>query len=208
MADPKPPGRDLDPVAREILALKGRTRDLESPSGTQRGQVMKDLLGRVSYFSTGDDFYVHEKTPAGAAPEPVWSELFGQPVSFTLGSRRLVRLAVTASLNASFQSQSVDLSGTAQITLRTVIDGEPGYAAFETERLGVSVPLGEPISRNAEASTRARVERYIVMEPGVHTFQAGLKDVDVYATGTGPWSARVSADAPALSVDVLQIIHE
>lgn len=207
MADPTP-GVGSDPNVRQMEQTNRRLDDLDSATGTQRGQVMKDLLGRVSYFNTGEELFSLSKGTADPEPEPIWSMPFGEQLTFTLGSRRLVRLVATVSLSSSITSYSVDLSAVAQIHATSIIDGEFGYYSGETDEVSSYVPAGEPITRLDSDSKRARIERYVPMEPGVHTLQVGLKNIVLDGTGTGPWLASVSAYAPTLAVDVLQIIHE
>lgn len=206
MADPKPPRDGVDSVVDRILETERQTRLLSGASGTQRNRVLADLAGRLSYFDLDRDaFQVWERTDGGDTPTYLTDIAMGPVLEFALRERRLVRIVTMLSLSVSFTSYDANRSGSAGITAAAIVDGVFGIFADETDGAFADVPLGPPSIRIDGADKRARVEQYLDLQPGEHTVQVGLANVQVTPSGTGTaWNARITADTPAIAVDVLQ----
>lgn len=206
MADPKPPRQGKDAAIERIVQGEKRTRDLGGPSGTQRNRVLADVGGRLSYFTVDRDvFQVWQRTDGGDDQTFLPDIALGPIVEFALRERRLVRIVTTLTIDVSFTSYDANRSGSAGITSTAIIDGVFGAFADETDAAFADIPVGPPTIRLDSASKRARVEQYLDLQPGAHTVQVGLTNVQVTPSGTGTaWNARITAGSPAIAVDVLQ----
>lgn len=208
MADPKPPREGVDVFVDRLLDANKRTRILESSSGTQRNRLLADVAGRLSYWETDRDvFEVWQRTDGGDAQTFLTDIALGPVLEFGLRERRLVRVVTMLSLGVSFTSYDTNRSGSAGITSTAIVDGVFGIFADETDEAWADIPIGPPTIRIDSASKRARVEQYLDLQPGAHTVQVGLTNVQVTPSGTGTaWNARITAASPAIAVDVLQPI--
>lgn len=208
MADPKPPRAGAEVIADRILAAEERTRTFASASGTQRNRVLADLAGRLSYFTRDPDaFQLWERTEGGDDQTFLTEIAFGPILEFTLREQRLVRVVTTVGLATSFTSYDANRSGSAGIQSTSIVDGVFGAYADETDSVWSDVPLGPPVIRIDSSTKRGRVEQYLDLQAGTHTVQVGISPVQVNPYGSGAaWNARITADAPAIAVDVLQPI--
>jgi hypothetical protein len=199
MADPAPPtGGDLAPLLTEIRALKTQIKDLSTASGTQRGQVRSDLVGRVSYFLQGNSFQSWTTTQADDYP-------FGSVLTFTLEQPRAVSFQFLADVGAAATISNTSSSAGARIYTSLIVDSIPRYPTTSNMvSANVNGGAGRATAQGASTSATASARLLLELPAGEHTVQGCLRQRRVDVSGAG--AGNINVDGYQLFVDVLQTV--
>ncbi len=197
MGDPAPPtGGDLAPLLEEIRRLKKRVGDLESPSGTQRGQVLRDLVGRIGYSADGTG--TSASWTANAATPFVWGPL----LTFELAEPRTVSIQTALRGNAEGTAVAATTNVTTAGRGAIFVDGV--MAGGARGEVGVSIPSVAGSTFRYDYAISSLICRSLITLPaGVHKVQGGFEFISAVAFGGGG-SAKFTASDPNIFVDVLQ----
>lgn len=199
MGDPAPPtGGDLSPLLAEIRALKSQIRDLLSPSGTQRGQVLSDLVGRVSYFVQGNSFQSWTATQPDDYP-------FGSVIEFTLEQQRAVSFQFLADVGAAATISNTTSSAGARIYTSLIVDDVARYPSTSNMvSASVAGGAGRATAQGVSTSATANARLLLTLPAGTHKVQGCLRQRRVDVSGAG--AGNINVDGYQLFVDVLQTV--
>lgn len=197
MGDPAPPtGGDLAPLLAELRSLKKRVADLESPSGTQRGQVLRDLVGRVGYAVDGTG-----TTATWAALQPN-NTPWGPTLSITLEETRVV--SIQFALRGEAYGAATATTTNVIVAMRGMLFVNDAGVGGARGEVGVSIPSGTYSAFRSDYSIGTLICRALVtLPPGTHIVQGGFAFRNVEILG-GSGNGTLTASDPNIFVDVLQ----
>lgn len=184
-------------------SFQGQNRNTASSLGdlaTQASNLarqVQDLTGRVGY-ATSNSALSQQWTTSTTTPY-AW----GPSLSFTLTESRVVSvqsivngLVYTAATSASTASFAY-FQGTLFVNGSVITDGARG-------EMGTNVGVAPNTNRTSTYNGVILTRTLVTLGAGTHTIQGGFASRDVTVSG-GTGTAYVTASAPSLFVDVLQL---